>query len=222
LFELQNVSTTTGTCAGIRFAAGNGSSNSFISLVKGTTNYNGYLTFIVQTGSSSYKEAMVISQSNGAVAIGGTFLPTATGTVGQVLTADGSGNATWTAKTDATGSFTGTWTGMNATVTNTITWQKTGNIVTLSIPAQTGTSNATTFTITGMPAEIRPGAARDCACLAVNVGQNNAAYASIASGGTITFYAAYVSGTTVQYAVVGNFTNSGTKGTTAQAIKYYI
>jgi hypothetical protein len=52
------------------------------------------------------------------------------------------------------GSYTGTLTGCTTAPTVTITWLKSGNLVTQSIPSQSCTSNATTFTITGGPAAI--------------------------------------------------------------------
>jgi len=57
-------------------------------------------------------------------------------------------------------SFTGTLTGVTATVTGTVKYVKVGDIVTISVPTLTGTSNAITKTITGMPAAIRPAATK--------------------------------------------------------------
>lgn len=54
------------------------------------------------------------------------------------------------------GSFTGTGTGFTATINVTITYRKVGRMVTLFIPTISGTSNATTFTITGLPAGLTP------------------------------------------------------------------
>lgn len=56
----------------------------------------------------------------------------------------------------AQGSFTITYTGFTANPTGTATWYRSGKIVTLILPALTGTSNATTFTMTGIPAAISP------------------------------------------------------------------
>jgi hypothetical protein len=54
------------------------------------------------------------------------------------------------------GTFTGTFTGLTTTVTVTITYVKIGGVVTLFIPGASGTSNATTKTITGMPSILYP------------------------------------------------------------------
>jgi hypothetical protein len=55
-----------------------------------------------------------------------------------------------------TGTFTATATGMTASVTGTAYYEKTGNRVTVTVPGLSGTSNDTTFTITGLPTELHP------------------------------------------------------------------
>lgn len=64
--------------------------------------------------------------------------------------------------TPDSGSFTFTATGMSTTPTGTGFWVRLGNMVLLLLPAITGTSNANTFTYTGLPAEIQ--AARPITC----------------------------------------------------------
>jgi hypothetical protein len=64
--------------------------------------------------------------------------------------------------TPDSGSFTFTATGMSTTPTGTGFWVRLGNMVLLLLPAITGTSNANTFTYTGLPAEIQ--AARTITC----------------------------------------------------------
>ncbi len=54
------------------------------------------------------------------------------------------------------GTFTASATGFTTTPTMTVSWSKMGNIVTLSFVGLSGTSNANTFTLTGLPAEIQP------------------------------------------------------------------
>lgn len=54
------------------------------------------------------------------------------------------------------GTFTATATGMTTTVTGTARYVKIGTQVTLMLPELSGTSNATTFTITGLPALLVP------------------------------------------------------------------
>lgn len=58
--------------------------------------------------------------------------------------------------TSTSGSFTFTATGLTTAPTATGRYVKHGNMVTLFIPALGGTSNATTFTFTGLPAAIQP------------------------------------------------------------------
>lgn len=57
----------------------------------------------------------------------------------------------------AQGTFTGTFTGMTTVVTGTVTWQRFGRFVLITLPnTASGTSNATSFTMTGVPAIIQP------------------------------------------------------------------
>lgn len=56
----------------------------------------------------------------------------------------------------ASGSFTGTSTGFSSPLTRTLNYRKAGRIVTLNIPSFVGTSNTTSFAITGLPAGITP------------------------------------------------------------------
>lgn len=107
------------------------------------------------------------------------------------------------------GSFTGTLTGYAAGPTGTVTWQRIGQIVFLYCTAQiSGTSNAGTLTMTGIPAAIQP--AGNYACLLSRILDNTATSLGTASisGGTITFGIG-VAGTT------NAFTSSGVKGVAA-------
>lgn len=58
--------------------------------------------------------------------------------------------------TPDTGIFTITYTGFTTSVTGTARWNRIGNIVHLLLPGISGTSNANTFTMTGLPAAIQP------------------------------------------------------------------
>ena len=68
--------------------------------------------------------------------------------------------ADWTAfdakPTVSNGSFTITTTGHTTAQTGTAYWEKHGHLVLLWIPTLDGTSNATTFTLTGLPSAIQP------------------------------------------------------------------
>ena len=62
----------------------------------------------------------------------------------------------WTGQSYEEGTFTVTATGFTAVVTGTATYVKIGKQVTLFLPIMSGTSNATTFTLTGLPAGLTP------------------------------------------------------------------
>lgn len=84
------------------------------------------------------------------------------------------------------GSFTATLTGVADATTGTINWKRTGHLVTLYANASiTGTSNATTKTLTGMPAEIRPTNNKDCVCRLIEDSNTAGGIATVASSGTI-------------------------------------
>jgi hypothetical protein len=71
--------------------------------------------------------------------------------------------------------FTGTLTGCTTSPTNPITYQKVGNVVTLSVPSFTATSNNASVTITGMtPPILFPAATSYGTCVVSN---NGGAYA---------------------------------------------
>lgn len=112
-----------------------------------------------------------------------------------------------------TGTYTGTLTGYASPPTGTIRYCAMGGIVALYVPTAasgfSGTSNATSMTITGMPAAIKP--ARTQIVQFPGVGDNSALIgdgeqilAQIGTDGVITFL---INGSST------GFTASGTKGT---------
>jgi hypothetical protein len=106
------------------------------------------------------------------------------------------------------GSFTGTQTGYAASLTPTIKWRKTGDRVTLYLEtASTGTSNATTMTLTGMPSNLYPATVSVVLSISTDNGTQAAGHASVSTSGTVTF------GLTA--AALGGYTGSGTKGLAA-------
>lgn len=130
-------------------------------------------------------------------------------------TAEDSGGTERELATNITGTFTGTLTGFTTTVTGTISYAKLGNIVTIHIPnagsGLSGTSNSTSMTLTGMPSSLYPQAARVCAFPAVGdnsnlIGDGEAVWCEVGTGGVITFY---INGSS------SGFTASGIKGTNA-------
>ncbi len=87
-------------------------------------------------------------------------------------------------------SYTGTLTGCDTTPTQSIKVSKDGNVVTVdSIVAFTGTSNAATKTVTGMPSQYRPATAKQfVARLSDNGGANVFGLATVGTNGTLTFF----------------------------------
>jgi hypothetical protein len=88
-----------------------------------------------------------------------------------------------------TGSYTGSFTGFTSTPTSTVRWVKFGAMVSISIDAFTGTSNAITMTENSglMPVEIRPARIQGCPMLVVNSGGRTTGYAEVQTNGTIIF-----------------------------------
>ena len=86
-------------------------------------------------------------------------------------------------------SFTATATGMTTSPTGTVSFARAGNLVIMTLPEISATSNATTFTLTGMPTTCRPSANR---YVTVRVADNGGALAvgnaKIDSSGVITIY----------------------------------
>jgi len=114
------------------------------------------------------------------------------GSSGTTLTGYG---ATATGQVDMSpdyGSFTGTFTGVSGTITGTVWWYRIGKIVLMVLPAATGTSNSTSFGMTGIPAELQPGTHTINAFFALPGADNGGSFTtgvavSIQSGGTLVF-----------------------------------
>jgi hypothetical protein len=109
-----------------------------------------------------------------------------------------------TTATVSTGSFTVTYTGFSSAVTATATYRKQGRIVTLYIPTASGTSNATTFTITGLAAEVVPLQSVTWPVTIQNSG--TAAFGQISTGASTTTL------TLLPTSGLTSWTASGTKG----------
>lgn len=113
----------------------------------------------------------------------------------------------------ASGSYTATATGMTTSPTGGVDYVRSGSLVSLQIPTISGTSNSTSFTLTGMPVGIRPSANRACTCRL----QDNGAYyfglAVIGADGTISLF---------KDASGSVLTSSGTKGVADYNITYMI
>lgn len=132
-----------------------------------------------------------------------------------------SGNFILMSTLDGAGTFTGTLTGMTATTTGTINYVKAGGMGMLyAASAITGTSNATTFTMTGLPTEMQPqgGTLEVMAAEFENNTVANLLGSAVltAGSGTITFKLSNVAATSGPVNFSGSaWTNSGTKGLAA-------
>jgi hypothetical protein len=110
------------------------------------------------------------------------------------------------------GSYTGSLTGLTTVPTVTVNYRQSGNHVILSFAAQQGTSNSTAFTITGMPAAIRPSSnVSGILCTIQDNATIQAGRVTVQSDGTLAFSVGLSSGT---------FTASSTKGTRDNCIAY--
>lgn len=120
-----------------------------------------------------------------------------------------------------TGTFTGTFTGMTAGTTATLTYTIDGNSVTLFLGGVTGTSNATSMTMTGLPAVLQPASLTQVS--AIPVVDNNLTVAGLAlitaGSGTITFYRDILA--TGAFSATG-FTNINSKGMGSAVITYLL
>ncbi len=107
----------------------------------------------------------------------------------------------------ASGSFSGTLSGMSAGGTGTIFWKKNGGMVTLHVKssAVTGTSNTTAMVLSSLPVAIRPGYPQICACQFTNNGVDIAGYMVVG------FSAADTASAQAGTSFTG-FTAAGTKG----------
>src|SRR6185503_13478000 len=92
-----------------------------------------------------------------------------------------------------TSTFTATYTGFTAGVTCTATWSRVGKLVSLFFCTATGTSNATSFTMTGLPSAIQPASLTQTVALPIGPVQNasiidtTVSVTVTASSGTVTF-----------------------------------
>lgn len=111
-------------------------------------------------------------------------------------------------------SYTGALTGLTSTVNSTVQVRKVGDLICLSWPAGSGTSNSTALTMTGLPEGFRPNTAQSGLVTRVtDNGTTQFGTVSVGTNGTLTFNTG---------AAGGAFTGSGTKGMPAGSITYPI
>jgi hypothetical protein len=110
-----------------------------------------------------------------------------------------------------TGTYAGGFTGCTTDPAPTIRYSASGSVVVLQLPSTTATSNATTFTLTGAPAAIRPARSQTLLCRTQDSGTTQLSIATLDTAGVITF----------GYGVTGAvYTNTGTKGFSAASLTY--
>lgn len=110
----------------------------------------------------------------------------------------------------ANGTFTVTLTGCTTAPTGTARWTVKENSVTLFLPTISAISNATTCTLTGLPAALQTGVLQQFSIAVQDNGANLAGAAQITNTGTISLFTG----------VGAAFTNSGTKGLVGTSITY--
>lgn len=113
--------------------------------------------------------------------------------------------------TPDTGTYTGTLTGCTTSPTITVRWTRMGNLVTITLPSVTATSNTTAMTLTGsLPAALQPAST---VTVPIAHAENNGTFdATISAQMT-------AGSTTINFGRNGSktgFTNSGTKGWATQ------
>lgn len=173
---------------------------------------------------------LLVTGAAGANAVVQSWTPAGTSVTGSIsatslvdISAAGAGQikfpATQNASADANtlddyqeATYTGTATGMTTSPTGTVSYTLTGNEATLNLPEITGTSNATTFTVTGMPAEARPASRKTVLGRAQdNGGAIVPVRIDIETTGVLTIYA---------NADAGAFTASGSKTLAECSVTY--
>lgn len=116
-------------------------------------------------------------------------------TLGGTIDPDALATVVINSVTGAGASYTGTLTGGTTSPTATVYYRKLWDVVTVDVPAFTATSNATTKTITGMPAQIRPATAKRGLYIASdNGGASVAGLFELGTNGVLTLYATVAGG----------------------------
>jgi len=187
--QFQNTNTSTGTNATALLGVKN-SADDWQMVMTGT----GFNTTFLTNGPASGAAAYQYTNQNIPVCYGrNANCDIAITTAGDLR--NGQAGASFQ---PSTGTFTSTFTGFTATITCTSTWYRIGTLVTLAICAGNGTSNTSTFTMTGLPAAIQIASIGQTMALGnvVNGGNSSSGATAVinASSGTVTFNLAGSSG----------------------------
>ena len=115
------------------------------------------------------------------------------------------------------GSFTATMTGCVSNPTASVAYEVAGQMVTLILPDISCASNATTLTLTGLPAALQPAAGRSFNTQVIRAEDNSlnalAHGTLVGSSGTMTYYVAGVGGSVA-------WTNTNNKALYAHTFTY--
>lgn len=172
--------------------------NSAISMISDPTD----TTIAINADSpNTLKTASISWQATNAASSINLAADTVTVNSGDITPSSGSGNVAST-------------TGCTTSPTPTYTYQKIGKIVALVIFSFNCTSNANTFTLTGLPAAVRPASTAAIASIATAEDNSTAAIAGayVNSSGVLTFY---------RNGSATGWTSSGVKGLLATAVITY-
>ena len=165
-------------------------------------------TFAIGTATYPFASAAV----TGTFTWGGYGIPAPTGSTTTYLRNDGTwGTPSGSSSTDYT--YTGVVTGLTTSPTGTVKYTRVGSIVTMDLFGVVGTSNATTMTITGGTASMRPAVDKQVLMGVIDGGINFLGLAVIRTTGVIDFYKN----------IVGDpFQSTGVKGFANNSISYTV
>ena len=116
-----------------------------------------------------------------------------------------------------TGTFTASGVGFTTTPTSTCTWFRVGNLVILAIGGMSGTSNSTSFSLSGLPGPIQPGTVTQLLPVVADV---NNGVTELAAQLQITALSSTI--TILRNVVTAGWTASGTKSLNTCTIAYLL
>lgn len=128
--------------------------------------------------------------------------------------------------TETTGTFAPAFGGFAAPPSATASWTKHGNIVTLTFPLESATSNATTFNMTNLPAAIIPASSQTVALMVIDNSNSGllGTFNLTGASSTVSFglYSSTSVATRLQNTTGAIWTAAGNKGITATTVVYSI